>query len=108
MKSSHTTATDPRVGPVEVYPVGLFSDARHLVMSVLHPRPTTIPSRWKVAAHLLRRMAKSSRRGSWWNGYLAEPLDAHLPWYRCGHGWTRRRALRSLDRHLTDLHGRTR
>lgn len=42
------------------------------------------------------------RKKSYWNGYLAEwhypPADVMI--HKCGHGWTRRRALRRMGQYL--------
>lgn len=35
------------------------------------------------------------------NGYLAEPLTFPAHMTRCGHAWTKRRALADLTRHHT-------
>jgi hypothetical protein len=42
------------------------------------------------------------------NGYLAEPYEFPPGDYRrrCGTGWTKRRALRSLERRLPSVEGR--
>lgn len=93
------------IKPVDVYPVGLLSalqrDYRRL-------------RNYRLARHLqrvgwatprtLRYLAGRVRAGQWravkntFNGYLAEPYDMPPGLSRCGSGWTRRRALRSLRR----------
>lgn len=56
------------------------------------------------ACRRLRRIPGMWRRRSAWNGYLAEPQDLPLFYFhRCGHGWTRRRALADLNRHLREV-----
>lgn len=54
------------------------------------------------AGSFLRNLPRQARRRSYWNGYLAEP-EPPFPdwaWTRCGHGWTKARARRSLARHV--------
>ena len=78
------------------------------------------PVGW-LAAWLERRMGTSLlgefryfrsqvRNKNWralhntFNGYLAEPVgDWPVLWHRCGHGWTKRRAVRDLFRHMADV-----
>lgn len=76
---------------IETYPVGLFADIKQ--------------RRIKSGVRYLYRQAKC---GNWravrnyFNGYLAEwnfPPDGMMH-HRCGKGWTRRRARRSLGQHL--------
>lgn len=76
-------------GPgVHVYPVGALADLIHFRGWWKH----------KGRIYALRRLAgdlkRQWRRRSYWNGFLAEVES--LPY--CGHGWTRQRAMRSLDR----------
>lgn len=76
---------------IETYPVGLFADIKH--------------RRLRAG---LRYVWRQARARNWrnvrnyCNGYLAEwayPPEG-LNHYRCGKGWTRRAALRSLGRHI--------
>jgi hypothetical protein len=91
---------------VDVYPVGLFHTLR------------TVRGIWKYQGKRealrslrfrLRYLRDQARVGNWravrsyFNGYLAEPLHSDGAWTRCGHGWTERRALRDLDRHMRKL-----
>lgn len=80
-------------GYIEAYPVGLFSDIKR--------------RRLRTG---LRYMLEQARKRNWravrnyFNGYLAEwhycpPGVVH---YRCGKGWTKRRALRDLGRHIVE------
>jgi hypothetical protein len=80
---------------VDVYPVGLLHDLRLAWGTVRH-----VPSRagWALGK-LGRGFGRGWRNRSYWNGYLAEPT-VEGQWTRCGHGWTRRRALRDLNRHV--------
>lgn len=87
---------NPEAG-IETYPVGFFSDLRRARTEwrLFHRR--------RGALRLLVRNVRSSwRRRAYWNGYLAEwhfpPIG--MKHSRCGHGWTRRRALASLGAHL--------
>lgn len=59
---------------------------------------------WRNARAEARTVARHIRTRKWrelkndFNGYLAEPYDWPAGLTRCGTGWTRRRALRSLER----------
>ena len=75
---------------VRIYPVGLFRD-----LIALRTRRFT-------ARTFTRWFRRSWRRRSYWNGYLAEHVG-NLPHTRAGHGWTKRRALRDLHRHLAEV-----
>ena len=72
---------------IDVYPVGFYSDVRSLLMSLR-------VGHWWDIRYRVRGIARSWRRRSYWNGYLAE---VGHPVALCGHGWTRRRALLSLE-----------
>lgn len=92
---------------VDIYPVGLLAGLLRVARSVRAGRLDLI--RWSLRGLLgdVRYIGRRVREGEWrsaknaLNGYLAEPT----PWpqdrslRRCGSGWTRRRALRSLHRH---------
>jgi hypothetical protein len=96
---------------VDIYPVGalsvLISMARSLVVAV----PPGVARRKVVGLAFGRvrwhvRYLREQAAGRNWgavrsalNGYLAEP-NMPIEFDRCGHGWTRRRALRDLERHL--------
>ncbi len=109
--------TDRRV---DVYPVGVLAHLRHACRYLTLPTsqfphaaspPVTV--RWRISRaqielryirqsisrHITRRQWRELRQS--FNGYLAEPS----PWpqdgslTRCGSGWTKTRALRSLRRH---------
>jgi hypothetical protein len=99
-------------GEVDVYPVGLLSDLRRFRGAVKHqPKPW---DRRSVAGHPWWRLwrdlkvgtVERVRRREWralknyFNGYLAEPTPFPDGLRRCGSGWTRRRALASLRRHM--------
>ncbi len=75
------------LGVIDVYPVGFYSDVRRLLMALRM-------GHWRDISYQVRRIARSWRRRSYWNGYLAE---VGHPVALCGHGWTRRRALLSLE-----------
>ena len=94
---------DLRTAEVEVYPVGVLSDVQHFIHN---------PDRKQARATLrrtVRRLLGHIRHGQWralrqsFNGYLAEHATRGT---RCGHGWTRGRAVRDLARHLADLDAR--
>lgn len=89
---------------IAVYRVGmlqaLFMDWRRLTKRLG-------PGWWKptYTVRELRQLAYWARRRNWrairnaFNGWLAEHAYAGT---RAGHGWTRRRALADLQRHLAD------
>ena len=102
---------------IDVYPVGVLADIGRAWRYLTSRRfPATIgPPSWtwrlrnarSSLRHARRSVARHIRRRQWrdlkndFNGFLAEPD----PWpdgiglTRCGSGWTRGRALRSLRRH---------
>lgn len=91
---------------VHIYAVGLLDHLR------------TVRGTWKhlgrreairTLRHRLGYLRHQIRARNWravrnyFNGYLAEPLTHDEAWTRCGHGWTRKRALRDLNRHMDKL-----
>lgn len=72
----------------DVYPVGVLSDLRRARSALRH---RGIREAWRTLHYGFRRHWRSRNA---WNGYLAE-VDGIS---HCGHGWTRKRALRSLNR----------
>ena len=89
---SDGTGIEPRI---DVYPVGWMAVWRD-------PIGTEFRGEW-------RRMVDNIKRRRWravrnmFNGYLAEPVGVSMLWHRCGHGWTKRRALADLARHLQEV-----
>lgn len=82
---------------VDVYPVGLLADLRFLYGTVRRaPRHTR--EAWRKLRNGWRQ---GWRKRSYWNGYLAEPTP-NVAWVGAGHGWTKGRAVRGLDRHHRD------
>lgn len=88
-----------------LYPVGLFDDLRRLVIMVR-------AGRWGTAKYRVKRIARQLhgeikyRELGYFNGFLAAPINydpQSLRWTRVGHGWTRRRALADLHRHLEEM-----
>lgn len=86
-------STDER--GIGTYPVGV------LAALLSHDRKRALRKEW-------RYMRNQAKRGNWravrncWNGYLAEwhyPPEG-LIHGRCGTGWTRKAALRSLGKHI--------
>lgn len=77
------------MGDVDIYPVGLLRDIRN--RSVRHGLRYL---GWRIRARDWRT-AKN-----YFNGYLAEPTPFPTGLNRCGSGWTRRRALRDLNRRM--------
>jgi len=71
---------------VDVYPVGLLWDLRHLGRSDV-----------RFVVRLIRKRHWRCLR-NYFNGYLAEHPTAGT---RAGHRWTRSRALRDLELHLS-------
>ena len=80
---------------IDVYPVGFYLDIRRLLMALRM-------GHWRDASYGLRWIARSCRRRSYWNGYLAE---VGHPIAMCGHGLSRRRALLSLEARLRGNEG---
>jgi hypothetical protein len=84
----------------DVYSVGLLHDLLFLARTVrLAPKHTY--EAWKK---LRIGFSQSWRTRGYWNGYLAEPVTRG-GWQRCGHGWTKRRALKDLERHMARIAG---
>ena len=83
----------------DVYPVGVLDDllSAYRWTRAGHPREALAKLHYSA-----RGLIERARDGKWrsirqaFNGYLAEPA----PWpdglKGCGHGWTKRRALRKL------------
>lgn len=92
---------------IDVYPVGVLSSVRRLWRVYTHPSLPPVARRhaWRHLRADVRRTLTLARNGEWrnlknhFNGYLAEPTPLPGGLRRCGSGWTRRRALRSLERH---------
>lgn len=103
---------------VDVYPVGALKQLLHTWHCLTARKfPATVgpPSRlWRLSrarislGYIPKTVARQIRSRDWralkntFNGYLAEP-DVFPPGdyrRRCGTGWTKARALRSLERRL--------
>lgn len=98
---------------VDIYPVGWLTVLLGL-RRAFNPRvPYPAPAKIRVHAcrtvrYELRTNIRQIKHRKWralkntFNGYLAEPLEFPPGDYRrrCGTGWTKRRALRSLERRL--------
>ena len=80
---------------ISVYRVGLFSD---LWFAWADLRRGPRDRKWWRIKNRLRQVARSWRRRSYWNGFLAEVNypPAGLKHLTCGRGWTRRAAARDL------------
>lgn len=87
---------------VAVYAVGALSDLRAIAALGRRVRRANRRNAWILISAHLRRFPRHWRSRSYWNGYLAEPSWPGGPgsWTRCGHAWTRRRALRDLAEHV--------
>jgi len=99
---------------VDVYPVGALADLHHAWRYLTARKfPATVgppPWSWRISRagyslrHLWRTVIRQTRRRQWrdlkntFNGYLAEPYHFPPGMTRCGTGWTRGRALRSMVR----------
>lgn len=102
---------------VDIYPVGalgnLLSAWGHLTGRYGRGDAATPPPwLWRIEKfreclrHLRRTVVRQVRARQWrelknaFNGYLAEPTPFPEGVTRCGSGWTKRRARRSLDRQI--------
>lgn len=83
---------------VDVYPVGVLDTLQTVYQWTRHGH--VADARHKLCWYV-RFWQLWTNRGAW-NGYLAEPLDHSVKFTRAGHGWTRRRALADLRRHLRE------
>lgn len=95
---------------VDVYPVGLLRELKmfwrsHVSLRRELPAIARWHSRrnmrnfWKVHVWRNIRMHRWHSLKNGFNGYLAEPTSFPEHVRRCGSGWTKRRALRSLKRY---------
>lgn len=84
---------------IDVYPVGVLAT---LFIAYRNFRRGCRTDAYRNLRSQCRRLARATRRRDWrsfrnsFNGYLAEPYDWPEGLKGCGHGWTKRRALRSL------------
>ena len=91
----------PSTGPeIDVYPVGVLDDllVAYRWARAGHPREALARLRYSARGLIERardREWRSIRQA--FNGYLAEPTPFPEGLKGCGHGWTKRRALRKLD-----------
>jgi hypothetical protein len=103
---------------VDVYPVGALKQlihTWHILTARKFPAVVGPPSRlWRLSrarmsmSYIPKTVVRHIRARNWralkntFNGYLAEPDEFPPGDYRrrCGTGWTRRRAMRSLYRRL--------
>lgn len=82
------------VSYIESYPVGLFSDIQRKRL------------RQGLRGYVLHQVHNRNWRAvrNYFNGYLAEwhyPPEG-VTHHRCGKGWTRKAAIRSLGRHIAE------
>lgn len=82
---------------ITVYPVGLFSDLKR----------KRLRSGLRYLKHQVGKRNWNAL-GNYFNGYLAEVQYSSMLHYRCGHGWTKRRALSDLGRHLGEVNSEAR
>lgn len=87
---------------IDVYPVGWLAALRFAWRAARSGRAAPayrrLRQQWRYTRRCIRLRKWRAVRNSL-NGYLAE----HELGRRCGHGWTRRRAVRDLRRHLAAL-----
>lgn len=95
--------SDRRVIEIDIYPVGVLRDVQYAVAALRHGHRGEARRRLRM---MLRYLAGQARKGKWravrqaFNGYLAEPDPIPEGLARCGRGWTKRAALRSLHRRM--------
>jgi hypothetical protein len=82
---------------IDIYPVGLLHDWQHRKIRPLrkamgYPRRQLRARNWRALRNYL-------------NGYLAEPRNWPPGVTRCGRGWTKRAALRRLNRAIARIGG---
>ena len=97
---------------IDVYPVGWLATVLRVRRYLTHPELaghrvqawSEIRKSWRYTIYQLRRQNWRAVKNAF-NGYLAEPEEFPDGDYRrrCGTGWTRARALRSLDRRLPSV-----
>lgn len=90
---------------VDIYAVGWLADLLYLGRGVRRRNRHAIGFALRRFRQEARFTATRVREGNWravknsFNGYLAEPTPWPAGLRRCGTGWTKRRAMRSLRRH---------
>lgn len=93
---------------VDVYPVGVLAELKRLRR--VYDRQLALPPIakkhvWRNLRRMALRILRLVRNRDWrtvkcyFNGYLAEPTPFPEHMRRCGSGWTKQRALKSLERH---------
>lgn len=80
---------------MSVYTVGFYSHLKHAWHSRRY-RPYLKRMSSYVWYQFKRRNWRAIR--NYFNGYLAEPTPFPLGLHKCGRGWTKKAALRSLNR----------
>jgi hypothetical protein len=97
----------------DVYDVGWLAALRYARRILAAPELAghRTEALWRIRQEWRYTIA-AARAGNWrhvrntFNGWMAEPRD-HTNLIRCGTGWTRGRALRSLRRHGYAPYGRS-
>lgn len=95
---------------IDVYPVGALREIKMFWRAYVTRRKhlSDVARRharrnvWNLLKiHVIRNIKQRRWRElkNTFNGYLAEPTPFPEHMHRCGSGWTKRRALRSLERH---------
>lgn len=87
--------TPDHVVPVDVYVTGVLADAKRIWGAIRYRQFGYVRMTLRN-----RNTWRGWRRRNHWHGYHAEPCNENLPFTRCGVGWTKRRALADLRRHM--------
>ena len=88
---------------IDVYPVGVLDDLRFAYRAIRFGHCREAHRKIRSQA---RRIIELALAGEWrsvrqsFNGYLAEPTPFPGGLKGCGHGWTKKRALRKLDERM--------
>jgi hypothetical protein len=92
------------IDEIDIYPVGVLdtiqTSIKYLRAGRIEPARAKIRSQIKYLKTMLRRKNISAVKNSF-NGYLAEPKNWPEGLTRCGTGWTKKRALKSLNRRMS-------
>ena len=89
---ANTCLTGGHVAQITVYPVGWLEAWKH----------RRLRSTWRYVKSQAHKRNWRAVKNTF-NGYLAEVQYSTMHHRRAGHGWTKRRALSDLGRHLGEL-----
>lgn len=99
-----TNTHHPPDTEVDVYPVGVLDALLRSYRGIRHLG--LWGNAYRDIRYTIRGLLHRARRRQWralrnaFNGYLAEPLDWPDGLKGCGHGWTKKRALRKLHQRM--------